>query len=300
MKINNVQKGIIWSVMTLFLWSGCGQNEKTTPTGYKVVFHKENKGNKPTENQYVYFRYIERKGDQILFAMPPEQPDGKVKIPSVAAGANSRNFMIELLEMMSEGDSTTMAIPYSEELAAMYEWSDGDTIYYDVVVTAIKGEEEYQKDLEEERKVAMEKQRVHLEAADKLGEEVLELVNAYNAGTLKDGLQTTPTGLKKHIISEGQGEMPGQGDQVKVHYYGMLLDGKMFDNSIRRGEPFVFTVGTGQVIPGWDQALATMKEGEKAIIFLPSHLAYGEMGAGNDIPPNAELAFYIEFINILK
>jgi cyclophilin family peptidyl-prolyl cis-trans isomerase len=105
-------------------------------------------------------------------------------------------------------------------------------------------------------------------------------------------------GLYWVVNQEGQGEKPEQGSTISVHYTGRLLanDWK-FDSSYDRGEPIQFEVGSGRVIPGWDQALSHMKKGEKRTLIIPPHLAYGEQGAGGVIPPNAWLVFDVELVN---
>ena len=105
--------------------------------------------------------------------------------------------------------------------------------------------------------------------------------------------------LKIEVFKEGTGEQVTKpGDTISVHYTGVLTNGQKFDSSVDRGEPFVFTVGVGQVIPGWDQSLIDMKVGERRRIFIPSALAYAETGAGNVIPPNAGLIFEVELMEI--
>src|SRR5437762_5734326 len=102
---------------------------------------------------------------------------------------------------------------------------------------------------------------------------------------------TTPSGLKYKDEVIGTGDSPKQGKKVKVHYTGRLTDGKKFDSSVDRGQPFEFVIGVGQVIKGWDEGVAGMKVGGKRQLIIPSELGYGARGAGSAIPPNAELIF---------
>lgn len=114
----------------------------------------------------------------------------------------------------------------------------------------------------------------------------------------KKGVRKTASGLQYRVITKGKGAVPTKDDKVKVHYEGRTIDGKVFDSSIKRGEPTEF--GVTQVIKGWTEALQLMPVGSKWEVFIPSELAYGERGAGQDIKPNEALIFTIELLDIIK
>ncbi|MEX0750431.1 MAG: FKBP-type peptidyl-prolyl cis-trans isomerase [Dehalococcoidia bacterium] len=109
---------------------------------------------------------------------------------------------------------------------------------------------------------------------------------------------TTPSGLKYVDEVVGGGDTPAKGKKVRVHYTGRLTDGKKFDSSVDRGEPFEFTIGVGQVIKGWDEGVMSMKVGGKRQLIIPADLGYGARGAPGAIPPDAELIFDVELLGV--
>ena len=108
---------------------------------------------------------------------------------------------------------------------------------------------------------------------------------------------TTPSGLQYRTNVEGSGVNPDENDEVTVHYEGKLIDGTIFDSSIKRGEPATF--GLNQVIPGWTEGLQLMKEGGKTTFFIPQQLAYGQQDMGT-IPAYSTLIFEVELIKVNK
>jgi FKBP-type peptidyl-prolyl cis-trans isomerase len=115
---------------------------------------------------------------------------------------------------------------------------------------------------------------------------------------LATGFEKTESGLRYQILQKGSGSQASKGATVSVHYKGQLSDGTVFDSSYKRKEPIEFALGTGQVIAGWDEGVALLNVGDKARFVIPSHLGYGAQGAGGVIPPNANLIFDVELVEV--
>jgi len=128
------------------------------------------------------------------------------------------------------------------------------------------------------------------ERNQKAGEEFLA------KNKLRPEVKTTESGLQYEVVVQGEGPKPTASDQVTVHYEGQLLDGTIFDSSYERGQEIQFALN--QVIPGWTEGLQLMSPGAKYILYIPSQLAYGERGAGSDIPPNSTLIFTVELLGV--
>ncbi|QUB70415.1 FKBP-type peptidyl-prolyl cis-trans isomerase [Prevotella multiformis] len=138
------------------------------------------------------------------------------------------------------------------------------------------------------------KQQAAAAAAGKAAKAAGEAFLAENAK--KEGVITLPSGLQYQVLKEGNGKRPSATDQVVCHYEGTLIDGTVFDSSYKRKEPATF--GLNQVIAGWTEGVQLMQEGAKYRFFIPYGLAYGERGAGAQIPPFAALVFDVELIQV--
>lgn len=160
---------------------------------------------------------------------------------------------------------------------------------------AFKGDEEHFNKIKGQKanakKIAFER-RMEMEE-----EKVLDIIAKYKKENDTE-LVTTKSGLRYLVLKEGKGKTPVAGATVSAHYTGTLASGKKFDSSRDRNAPIKFPVGKGNVIPGWDEALLTMKKGERRLLIIPHKLGYGERGAGGGlIPPFATLVFDVELVD---
>lgn len=138
---------------------------------------------------------------------------------------------------------------------------------------------------------------IQFEADKQKRMEAQKAAQAAALAEITEGFTQTESGLFYSIEEKGKGEQPQKGNTVKVHYKGELLDGTVFDSSFKRNQPIEFSIGVGQVIPGWDEGIALLTKGAKATLIIPSDLAYGSAGAGGVIPPNATLKFEVELVD---
>lgn len=207
--------------------------------------------------------------------------------------------VFDALLNMAEGDSATIYQKVDSALAAVIPPSFGkvDYIRYNIVLVDLLTPEEVKAkaDAAEKKQAEMEKQaeatKTRFPAVQK---EVTETVQQFTTGKLDKKITKTASGLKVYFANKATGAPIKKGEAIDVHYYGALNDGKMFDSSFESGSPLPMMAGSGQVIPGFDEGIMMLSHGSKAYFFIPSALGYGESGAGEQIPPNADLVFYIE------
>ncbi|MEL7376141.1 MAG: FKBP-type peptidyl-prolyl cis-trans isomerase [Bacteroidota bacterium] len=273
-----------------------GGGEQTTQIGTKYTIHKQGDGVKLNSAEYAYIHLDARVRDSIVFTtreagepqIAPILPDS-VQSPDVEP-------ILDIIRYLQVGDSITTALPVDSipEIQRPPFLDGEEFIYYDISVYESVDEETFQARQAAKQAEAM----ARFEAVRARQPEVLEMLAtnqaAYVAGTLEN-VQTTDSGLKYVIHEEGSGTQAEAGKLVSVQYVGALSsDGTVFDQSFTGGEPIQFPLGTGRVIPGWDEGIALLSEGAKATLIIPSDLGYGASGSGTAIPPNAELMFYVE------
>lgn len=266
----------------LFFLSCDNSQFKTHKSGLKYKFIVENKKQKKAklgDVLAIVFKTLTEKNRETI------EQSGLFRIqlqkPMYKGGA-----VEDALAMMHKGDSAlflidakkyytkTRQMPVPEQLV------DDNNVCLAIKVVDIISKEEYEKE-----------QKAAQIVAERLEDKQLETYLQQNKITQ----QPTLSGLYIIEKKKGVGKLPVPGKKVTVHYSGYFIDGKMFDSSVKRNEPFTFTLGVGEVIAGWDEGVATMKEGAEVQLIIPSSLAYGSKQTG-PIPPYSTLVFDVKMI----
>ncbi len=210
---------------------------------------------------------------------------------------------LEIAEMKKpktvELSDTLRKVSYSlgTFLAGNLKAQGGDSLHLDALSAGLKDVYEGKK-LQIEQVEGMALVQTYMQTAMAAKASKLKVANAafLEENKKTEGIKSTASGLQYKVITSGKGKSPAATDSVTVHYTGKLIDGTVFDSSVERNEPVSFEVNG--VIPGWTEALLLMHEGDKWTIYLPSELAYGERGAGEQIPPHSTLIFDVELIKV--
>lgn len=288
-------------LLTLALVAGlffaCGGNSdrgfKETEGGLKYKFHEQSGGEMAQIEDVLSMQMVYRLNDSILF----DTREGEVPMFLELIEPEYPGDIYEGLALMAIGDSVTFIIDAEDFFlitASMFELppfvNSGDMLYFDVKLNAALDEEGFM--AEQQRIMEQQMQANEQRALDEDG-----LLEQY---LLDEGISVAPreSGLYFVEKEKGSGQPVTPGSKVFVHYEGRLLDGTVFDSSYERDEPLDFEVGTGQVIPGWDEGLSLMNVGGKALLVIPSHLGYGDRGAGELIPPYSTLVFEVEVVDV--
>ncbi len=280
---------IIAIVVVGFSFSCNSEKFQVSEDGFEYKYINKGSGEVPKEGEIVVYnmKYMNEK-DSIIFETTDEMP---ANVPCNMQQWETMGPLYKAFKMIKEDDSILIKIPTKTLFAESFKAPippgidpEGSFTFY-IGVANILTQEQMNSD-------ALAKGEMRLEKDI----EIIESFLSENSITA----QSTESGLRYVIEIEGSGNHPEPGENVKVHYTGTLLDGTKFDSSYDRSDPFSFSIGRGQVIPGWDEGIALLKPGGKGTLYIPSPLAYGSRGAGATIKPNSVLKFEVELIEIEK
>jgi FKBP-type peptidyl-prolyl cis-trans isomerase len=299
MKITNVLFGLL-----VLLCVACNKSEKETPNGFKFKVLKSGDGKVGKPGQILVLDFQMKDSKDSVWS--DTRKDG-APIPAMIADSTqlaTEPGMLQVLRMISKGDSVTFSVPLKELLAGRPPMPGMDTtliISYNLIVHDImerQAYEEYQMKL----------------MADLSAKQLVKDVAAIDSFLAEKGIQAekSESGLRYVITKPGQGENCKPGQTVQVNYYGYLLDGQCFDTNVKtlaqeKGvynagrepySPYPVTIDQTQVINGWHQALKLMNKGAKATFYIPSPLAYGRQQRSEIIKANSILVFDLEVVDL--
>ncbi len=290
---------LLWLSVAMLGLQSCGEDvvEGTTESGFPYIHYQRHAGPRPQPGDVVEFHAYQFLGDSVVFSTRERGRPASVLIPTVEVKTTNPSPIVEAIRLMAVGDSMSVFHPLDSSPRKPPGYEDVSEVRYDVVVTAIKS----QKQVAEEQKEEAEEAQAAKSREAEVAQLVAHYLEEYKKGLLDDQLVALDSGLLMLVLEAGKGPQVQMRRPVKVHYYGVFeADGKMFDNSFRRGRPFQFQPGVGMVIKGWDMAVPHLRQGGKAILFIPAHLGYGKAGSPPTIPPDANLVFYVELVEVGK
>ena len=239
----------------------------------------------PKLGEYVSIDMVYAAEDSVMF--DSKQLPQEMKMPMIEP--TFKGDVYDGISMMSVGDSATFICNADSTFSKLFRMQivppvldSLDYLYFHIKLNSIESEEE-----------VMEAQKAELK---RLEAQETKARYDYVADKYPNALPIA-SGLIIVDTKEGKGNTPQKGQKVKVHYKGMFLDGTPFDSSFDRNEPIEFTLGQGEVIKGWDEGIGMMRKGGKAVLIIPSNIAYGPQGRGS-IPPYSSLVFEVELIDI--
>ncbi len=292
-------KTLLVTALAAVLAISCGEKEIVFDNGDRLVIRQDEAGENIKVGDLVTFHIGVFNKDSLINDSRTTNPEGQQNIvPEDDPNIEEDNIFLQVLQALSQGDSATLFQKFdsAQQLPPGIDREAGLRVEIKIVAVGDStAATAYQQNIEREQAQAMASQQLYASRGEVVQDSVATLLAEYGrAGANAAGYTTTASGLKYKILEPGSGPVAQPGQTVSVSYFGVLTeDGEMFDNSFRAGQPITFPLGQGQVIPGWDEAIALLNEGARAMLVLPADIAYGERASG-PIPANAELAFYVQ------
>ena len=293
------------SLGVMILVAVCSCKERTAYEGYEknenglyYRLYLQNEGKTPAIGNIVETTYCCTINDTIA-VVPTMSNLFRLEEPLFAGD------FFEGLAMMHKGDSASFIVNIDSTFRTFFgrseipeEFKSKDVMRFDVRLDGFYTDSEYMAKIAEESwKAVLERINNMKNSYPQETAMAEEEMRNYFAKKHIDA-QPTETGLVYVMNSVGDGVKPVDGQIVSVHYTGRLINGKVFDSSVKRGEPIQFPIGAGQVILGWDEGIKLMSKGEKGVLYLPYYLAYGDRAAGENIPAFSNMIFEVELIDI--
>ena len=289
---------ILYFLIAGLLIASCGQQgtglKTSSVSGYNYKHFVATGAEKPDVGDFVYFNmdlYDDK--DSLLISYRGQETLPSVEILDDSNENRKKNPMVDILSLISLGDSVAIIVPKDSIPAMPPGMDDVQHIEYHLVVEEILTADENQARVsaaQQEQLAQMEAMKGRLVEVEALTEQTLK---DYKSGRLE--VATTANGVKYFIHEKGTGDQASNERMVTMNYYGRTVsDGNRFDDSFSRGRGYSYRVGNDAVIQGWHEIGPVFHEGTKASVFIPAELGYGAQGSPPNIGPGAELYFYME------
>ncbi|MFL5728393.1 MAG: FKBP-type peptidyl-prolyl cis-trans isomerase [Cytophagaceae bacterium] len=292
------QLSLASAILSMFLLQSCDGYKKTeTGLKYKIIADSTT-GPNGEDGGYIIFNYIMKnsKDSMIVNTYTSGGP-----VPAPIGQSSFKGSLEEGFKLLSQGDSAQFFVSADSVFEKTFHRDlpkgvdKGTDLQFIIKVVKLYTKAEAEKELAKQKEMQQKMQeQAMVEEQNQTTADSTTLVDYLKKNNIK--AKRTPNGVYYVVHKSSNGPTITAGEKISVHYKGTLLDGTKFDSSYDRGTPFELTVGTGQVIRGWDEGLAALKKGEKATLYIPSGMAYGPRGAGGAIPPNANLIFEVEIL----
>lgn len=276
------------------------EDYEVTPNGYPVKFHVNKEGETPKAGDFINFRMYIRSDDGIVFSTEKNKT-GDEKDPYKTAPfvlGNKPSPQMEAMSMMSAGDSLTLYYQIDTMDKKPQGFENSDMVYYDIAMVDVKSPARHNEQQREKNRAALESRKKVREQEPVVAAQMQKILKQYQAGELDVKIRNGQKGVRYMILEPGSGENIKDANYVEHHFYCIMKDGTLFGTSYPNGEPYQLLVGERKVVQGWEQGLKNLKQGSKAVLFVPSNMAYGAAGLEGKVPPNTELIFYVDIVEV--
>tara|TARA_Y100000817_G_scaffold163525_1_gene127745 strand:+ start:2244 stop:3119 length:876 start_codon:yes stop_codon:yes gene_type:complete len=289
-------KNINYLISLIFILISCVDKEKVLDNGIELKYFKNGNGEEIKDGQIVMInlQYFDYDGNELLNKVGNDP----VVLQKDSSWENN-GIIYEVIDNLVKGDSVFFQLTTEQFFKNAPQSVEVPDSVKNKLISFYTGVQDVmsQSEFEDYQRVQYEKMQQEMEQQNENQLSIdLELIENYLKENNIDAMKSE-SGLHYVITEKGNGDNASAGDNVTVHYTGMLLNGEKFDSSLDRNQPFSFQLGQGMVIRGWDEGITYFNKGASGTLYIPSTLGYGSSGAGGVIPPNAILIFEIQVLD---
>tara|TARA_B100000287_G_scaffold74091_1_gene65851 strand:- start:2715 stop:3590 length:876 start_codon:yes stop_codon:yes gene_type:complete len=289
-------KNINYLISLIFILISCVDKEKVLDNGVELKYFKNGNGEEIKDGQIVMInlQYFDYDGNELLNKVGNDP----VVLQKDSSWENN-GIIYEVIDNLVKGDSVFFQLTTEQFFKNAPQSVEVPDSVKNKLISFYTGVQDVmsQSEFEDYQRVQYEKMQQEMEQQNENQLSIdLELIENYLKENNIDAMKSE-SGLHYVITEKGNGDNAAAGDNVTVHYTGMLLNGEKFDSSLDRNQPFSFQLGQGKVIRGWDEGITYFNKGASGTLYIPSTLGYGSSGAGGVIPPNAILIFEIQVLD---